>query len=97
MIAHVRILIAAGLLLCLIPLLTAMAVSFLAVSGGCAPVDGGPDPCLASERGLGETLQGMGALGWLYLAAVPIGAGLVILWGVIELGRYLRSRGIGTG
>lgn len=68
-----------------LPLISLFAASFIANVNGCALDEGNPHPCLVLGSDVGQTLYNMAVGGWLTIFALPIGAGLFLLWLLVRV------------
>ena len=66
--------------LTLAPLMLALIASAIAGALGCVLNEGGATPCPFLGYDLGEPLVVMFVLGWLSLAALPLGAAALAVW-----------------
>jgi hypothetical protein len=77
------------------PLLLATGAGFAAQAYGCDLDEGSIHPCIANGRDIGSDLYTLFVLGWLSLATIPIGLGVLALYlvgvGVFFLIRRLRQ------
>lgn len=87
-----RILTALAILACLSPMISVAIAGYIASSHGCTLHEGFPNPCVINGTDYGETLYTMGVLGWLMLATMPIAAGLLLLWIVVEVAAFIHRR-----
>jgi hypothetical protein len=87
-----RIVVALGLALCLLPLVSTMAAGLVASHYGCKLDEGSVHACVIGGQDRGATLYSLGMMGWLMIATLPIGSGLVVLWLAVELIRLLRIK-----
>jgi hypothetical protein len=76
-------------LVAMFPLLAAMAAGAVASLNGCMLNEGGANPCVIAGIDFGNALYFLGVLGWLAIATVPMGIGVLAVWvfafGVIAL------------
>jgi hypothetical protein len=77
------LILAAILLLTLLPVISVVVASTIAGVNGCALDEGGMHACLVAGQDLGELLYTLFVLGWLMLASLPLGGIAVIVWLVI--------------
>ncbi|MDB5561933.1 MAG: hypothetical protein JWN11_1351 [Hyphomicrobiales bacterium] len=77
------LILAAILLLALLPLISVLVASSIAEANGCPLDEGSVHACLVAGHDLGELLYTLGVLGWLMLASLPLGGIGVIVWLVI--------------
>lgn len=87
-----RIVLALAILACLAPLISTALAGWVASSHGCTLHEGFANPCVINGIDYGETLYTMGVMGWLMLATLPIAAGLLLLWIVVEIARFIRRK-----
>jgi hypothetical protein len=76
------------------PLLAAMAAGTFASLNGCVLNEGGVNPCVLGGVDFGNALYSLGVLGWLAIATVPLGIGVLGVWAVIFAVIALRARAI---
>ena len=74
------------------PLLSVIVASSVAEANGCVLHEGFSNPCLIGGSDWGDTLYAMGVMGWLMLATLPLGGGVMLVWLVILLIHYLAWR-----
>lgn len=76
------------------PLLLATGAGFAAEAYGCDLDEGSIHPCIANGRDIGPDLYTLFVLGWLSLATIPIGLGLLVLYlvGVVVFFLVRRMR-----
>lgn len=87
-----RVLILLAILACLSPLISTALAGWIAASHGCTLHEGFANPCVINGTDYGETLYTMGVMGWLMLATLPVAAGLILLWIVVEIAAFIRRR-----
>ncbi|WP_017347968.1 hypothetical protein [Pantoea sp. A4] len=84
------------LLLGLFPVISVVIGGMIARAAGCHVDEAGVYPCIIAGRDVGEWLSFMNVMGWLMIATLPLGAGLLLLWLVAWSGwlwqRYRQSR-----
>lgn len=72
------------LLLAAAPLIVALGAGAYAANHGCVLHEGFVNPCIVDGQDLGQTLYGLGMVGWFAMATVPLGLGaaaiLVFVW-----------------
>ena len=71
------------LVLTLLPLASVLTAASIAQANGCALDEGSVHPCMVGGSDWGETLYGMGVMGWLMLVSFPAGGGAFIVWLII--------------
>jgi hypothetical protein len=74
---------AAILLLSLLPVISVLVAYAIANANGCALDEGSVHLCLVGGQDLGSLLYTLGVLGWLMLATLPLGGIAVVVWLVI--------------
>ena len=67
----------------LLPLVSMLTAAWIAEANGCALDEGSVHPCIVGGSDWGETLYGMGVMGWLMLVSIPAGGGAFIVWLII--------------
>ena len=87
-----RILVLVASLICLSPAAVLTAVAITAGILGCRVHEGFKEPCLAGGTDIGGTLYAFGMSGWLLIATLPILAGVLVMWAVVEVARVARGR-----
>ena len=78
------------LLFAVLPLILALSAGGVAHGLGCRLDEGDVHPCPFLGIDLGELLYGFGVLGWLTLATVPIGGGLLLIWLIAAIALMIR-------
>jgi hypothetical protein len=72
------------LLLAAAPLIVALGAGAYAANHGCVLHEGFVNPCIVDGQDMGQTLYGLGMVGWFAIATVPLGLGaaaiLVFVW-----------------
>ena len=72
------------LLLAAAPLIVALGAGAYAANHGCVLHEGFVNPCIIDGQDMGQTLYGLGMVGWFAIATVPLGLGaaaiLVFVW-----------------
>ncbi|MGE0629684.1 MAG: hypothetical protein AB7O43_17905 [Hyphomicrobiaceae bacterium] len=81
-----------ALIICTVPMLSVIVAGTIASANGCTLHEGFENPCVVMGRDIGNTLYSMGVMGWLMLATLPIAAGLIVLWVVVEIVRLVLVR-----
>ena len=71
------------LVLTLLPLASVLTAASIAQANGCALDEGSVHPCMVGGSDWGETLYGMGVMGWLMPVSIPAGGGAFIVWLII--------------
>ena len=87
-----RALMAIALLLCLSPLIAMAVAEFIAQIYGCKLDLTGAHPCMVGGSDWGETLLTLGMMGYFLFATMPAIAGIVVLWVIVELIRWVSQR-----
>lgn len=87
-----RLLMLIGLAICIAPLASTFVAGSIATHYGCQLDEGSVHPCVIGGVDRGQTLYTMGVMGWMMLFTIPIGAGVLALWIVVELIRFVRAR-----
>ena len=64
------------------PFVPVTAAGLVATVNGCRLDEGSPSSCLVLGHDWGGLLYGMGALGWLGLATIPMACLLLLLWAI---------------
>jgi len=70
----------------IIALLSGWPIAFVAAAGliaswnNCTLHEGFANPCIVNGRDIGQTLYGMGVMGWFMIATLPLGAIAFIIW-----------------
>lgn len=77
------------LLLALAPVISVIVAGSIADANGCALDEGSVHPCVVNGTDIGATLYALGVTGWLMLASIPLGAGALLLWGVVLIAHRL--------
>ena len=67
----------------LLPLASVLTAASIAQANGCALDEGSVHPCMVGGSDWGETLYGMGVMGWLMLVSILAGGGAFIVWLII--------------
>jgi hypothetical protein len=62
------------------PIIPISIAGSLAEQHGCTLHEGFVNPCIVDGKDIGKDLYGMGMMGWLFLATVPIGLGALVVW-----------------
>ena len=78
------------LLSAVLPLILALSAGGVAHALGCRLDEGDVHPCPFLGIDLGELLYALGVLGWLTLATVPIGGGLLLIWLIAAIALMIR-------
>jgi len=78
------------LLFAVLPLILALSAGGVAHALGCRLDEGDVHPCPFLGIDLGELLYALGVLGWLTLATVPIGGGLLLIWLIAAIALMIR-------
>jgi hypothetical protein len=81
-----------ALLVCLAPVASTLLAMAVAKLYGCTLHEGNVNPCIIAGGDRGSLLYNLAMWGWLMLATVPIGAGLILVWIVTEIIRRVRGR-----
>lgn len=92
MIALFRTLIIVGIAICLAPIISTAIAGYIAQSHGCTLHEGFVNPCVIDGEDWGQTLYTMAMMGWFMIATVPIAAGLLLLWIIVEIVRLVRRK-----
>lgn len=82
----------AGAVICLLPLAAVILAALLAGLLGCELNEGVQQACYVFGLDLGGVLSGMFVMGWLALLTLPLLAGLLGLWALLEGGVFWRQR-----
>lgn len=80
-----RALMSLALLACLSPLLSMAAADIVANIYGCKLDLAAPHPCMVGGTDIGQTLLTLGMMGYFLMATLPIAAGVVGAWVVVEV------------
>ena len=67
------LILAAIVLVALLPVLSVLFAAFVANANGCRLDEGSVHPCMVMGSDWGETLYTFGVMGWLMLATLPLG------------------------
>lgn len=84
-----------------LPLFSVAIAGGIANANGCELDEGSVHPCVVAGTDMGETLYAMGVMGWLMLATIPVGLGLVVVYLLAVAAFYIirhfvRSRAAST-
>jgi hypothetical protein len=88
----------AVLILVAILVWTLWPVALVAVAGtvasshGCALDESTAHPCVVNGQDIGETLYGMGVMGWFMLVTIPTGGAALAAYMLILLGIWIARR-----
>lgn len=74
------------------PLSLALGAGWVAEANGCTLHEGFVNPCMIGGRDYGETLYGMGMMGWLAIASIPLGLIMLAAYLVIVFIVWLVRR-----
>ena len=89
----IHIFIPMAIILCAIsPFLAVAYAGSVAEKNGCELNEGSIHPCIVNGVDRGADLYSLGMLGWLGIAAVPLGLAAAVLYIVIVLIVYLVMR-----
>lgn len=64
------------------PIASVLIATTIASWYGCTLHEGFVNPCIVNGRDIGQTLYGMGVMGWFMLATIPLGVIAFIVWTV---------------
>jgi hypothetical protein len=64
----------------LAPVASLLVAALIANFFGCRLDEGNLHPCVVGGIDLGAMLYGMGVMGWLFLATLPLGAIALLVW-----------------
>lgn len=87
-----RALMALALLACLSPLLSMAAADIVANIYGCKLDLTGAHPCMVGGSDIGHTLLTLGMMGYFLMATLPIAAGVVATWVIVEVIAWAARR-----
>ena len=82
----------AALIILLLPVAGPLVSTAVASATGCQVNEGGVYPCVVMGIDIGEPLAFAFVAGWLALMTLPLAALVGLLWIVIEIIWWLRSR-----
>ena len=82
------------LLLAAAPLIVALGAGAYAANHGCVLHEGFVNPCIVDGQDMGQTLYGLGMVGWFAIATVPLGLGAaaILVFGWILTAVTARKR-----
>jgi hypothetical protein len=88
-----RVLIAAAIAMCLLPMASLLLALLTANIGGCQLDEGSEHPCLLAGHDLGSTLYAMSVGGgWIAIAALPVLGSALLFWAAVEVFHHLFAR-----
>lgn len=90
--ARFRWVMAAVILVCLAPLISAFSAIGIASLFGCVVNEAGVTPCPTPLGEAGGTLSTMFVLGWFGVVTAPLAALLLVAWPIVEVAAYARRR-----
>ncbi len=67
------------------PWVSVAVAGSVASANGCELNEGNVNPCVINGQDWGETLYGMGLMGWVGLFTCPLSLGLLVIYGVVLL------------
>lgn len=85
-----RILIALAILISLAPLISMGVAEAIASWHGCELAVEAVKPCMANGEDIGQTLHTLVFMGYFLYVTLPATAGLVALWVLVEVVRWMR-------
>lgn len=71
------------ILVALGPLIGVVVAGGIASANGCTLHEGFANPCVVVGVDMGGLLYGLGVLGWLMLASIPLGAMALLGWALV--------------
>lgn len=74
-----------ALLACLSPLLSMAVAEILGQIHGCKVDFVSTQPCVAGGEDISGTLRTLGMMGYFLMATLPVAAGVVATWIIVEL------------
>ena len=83
---------AAILVLALLPLASVLVSSAIADWNNCALDEGSAHSCLIGGSEWGGALYTMAVMGWLMLLSLPLGGGAVLVWFIMLIIHWLAWR-----
>jgi hypothetical protein len=86
----VRLLFFLVLIACLSPVIAVAIAGSIANRHGCTLNEGAIHPCVIDGVDYGRDLYTLAMMGWLMIATLPVAAGTIVLWVVIEAVRWWR-------
>jgi|SRR5271165_3182975 len=87
----VRILIGLLIFACLVPPAVLVLTGLIARWAGCDIDPDAPVRCIIMDGNYGDILHALTRFGWLTIASIPIMAGVIAVWILIEVISRLRS------
>ena len=79
------IVLAVILIVMLAPVASVMIAGSIADSHGCVLHEGFVNPCIVDGEDIGQTLYGMGMMGWLMIVTIPAGVVALLIWLVVAI------------
>lgn len=74
------------------PWISVAIAGTIAEANGCRLDESGAHPCIVNGEDMGETLYGMGMMGWIGIATCPIALILLVGYGLVVLILWLIRR-----
>lgn len=74
------------------PVLSVAASSGIASAYGCKLNEADAHPCIVLGMNIGELLYSLFVLGWLMLVTLPLGAIALLIWCIVALMFWSRSK-----
>lgn len=87
-----RALTSLALLACLSPLLSMALAEILGQIHGCKVDFVSTQPCMDGNEDISGTLRTLGMMGYFLMATLPVAAGVVATWIIVELVAWARRR-----
>jgi hypothetical protein len=92
-----RAVMAVLLLICLLPLMSMAVAEFIAQVYGCKLDLAAVHPCMVGGRDVGHDLLTLGMMGYFLFVTMPAVVGVIGVWVLVELVRWLRDRSTAPG